>query len=170
MIHYRPASIHRRDLAPLHRQPSMRQCASKRQPNSKSRSGAGDETRTRDIQLGRNMHESEFRIAGWRGRSALLRLLTTRRHSARLSAAFSTARIERLHPGGRINLAQWTDPKPAAIGPVTATGRVRPCSDQSSIREECQAKLTTAAPRNRDSKRSNSTRNRGLERETRRSL
>jgi hypothetical protein len=41
----------------------MRQCTSKRQPNSKSRRGAGDETRTRDIQLGRNVLRFVFKIA-----------------------------------------------------------------------------------------------------------
>jgi hypothetical protein len=39
--------------------------------------GAGDETRTRDIQLGRNVHGFEFRSARWRRCSALLRVLMT---------------------------------------------------------------------------------------------
>jgi hypothetical protein len=91
-------------------------------PNSKPRRGAGDETRSRDIQLGRNMHESEFRIAGWRRQSALLQLLTNRRHWARLSAAFSTAGTERPHPGGR-TWHRGPTLSPAAIGWITATGR-----------------------------------------------
>jgi hypothetical protein len=63
--------------------------------------GAGDETRTREIQLGRHIHESEFRIAVWPRRSTLLQLLTNGRHWGRLSAAFSTAVTERPRPGGR---------------------------------------------------------------------
>jgi hypothetical protein len=125
-------------------------------PNSKPRGGAGDETRTRDIQLGRHIHESEFRIAGWRRRGTLLQLLTNRRHRARLSAAFSTAGTERPHPGGR-TWHRGPTLSPAAIGWITATGRAtgsavtrrsEPESGRLRIRpRRCVLGLTTVSVR-----------------------
>ena len=54
-------------------------------PNSKPRGGAGDETRTRDIQLGRNDHGFEFGFLEVRRLSAFDRLLAFRRTAGRAS-------------------------------------------------------------------------------------
>jgi hypothetical protein len=55
---------------------------------------AGDETRTRDIQLGRHIHEFEFSFASGRRWSAFLQVLITGHVWTRLRQPGSCKRVE----------------------------------------------------------------------------